>query len=311
MSAVCLLAGSANRPLAEAVARDLGVAPAGSTVERFPDGELSVRIDESVRGREVFVVQPTAPPVNDHLVELLAFADACRRAAAARIVAVVPYFGYARADRRRGRRVPVAARMAADLMEAAGVDHVVTLDVHTPQVEGFFRIPVDNLSAIPLLCDAVRGRVAPDAVVVSPDLGAVGRAAQVAARLGLTTAVVHKRRLDGARVEAVQLIGEVRGRECLIVDDMVSTGATVAECIRVLTDGGALPGFVVAATHGVFSEGAAGRLADAGAREVVVTDTVAPAEGGPPPGVRVVSVAPLLATALDRLARDGSLQDLH
>lgn len=311
MCGITLFAGSANRPLAESVAGLLGVALGACAVERFPDGEVSVRLEESVRGREVFVLQPTSPPVNDHLVELLAFADACRRAAAERLVAVIPYFGYARADRRKGRRVAVAARMVADLLQAVGVGHVVTLDVHTAQAEGFFSVPVDNLSAVPSLCDALRGRMPADAVVVSPDLGAVGRATEVAARLGLGTAVVHKRRVDGAEVETMGVIGDVRGRSCLVVDDMISTGGTIVACVRALEAAGALPGCAVAATHGVFSGDALRRLGEAGAREVVVTDSIRPPEGGAPPWLRVVSVAPLLADAIRRLSRDESLHDLH
>ncbi|HEX7243094.1 MAG TPA: ribose-phosphate pyrophosphokinase [Longimicrobiaceae bacterium] len=312
MDGFILFAGSANRPLAESVAGMLGVTLGTCSVERFPDGEVSVRLEESVRGREVFVLQPTSPPVNDNLVELLAFADACRRAAAERVTVVIPYFGYARADRRKGRRVAVAARMVADLLQAVGIGHVVTLDVHTAQTEALFSVPVDNLSAVPVLCDAVRDRLPPDTVVVSPDLGGVGRATEMAACLGLTTAVVHKRRVSGAEVEALGVIGDVRGRSCLVVDDMIATGSTVVECIRALRAAGSLPGCTVAATHGVFCGDVLRRLAEAGASEVLVTDSIhLPAGGTPPPWLRVASVAPLLASAIRRLARDESLHDLH
>jgi ribose-phosphate pyrophosphokinase len=308
VSAPLLFAGTGNRPLAERVAGVLETTLAPCAVERFPDGELSVSLGESVRAREVFVLQPTSPPVNDRLVELLAFADACRRGAAARLTAVVPYFGYARADKRKNRREPVMARVAADLLQAAGVHHLLALDVHTPQVEGFFAIPVDNLGAVGVLADALRGRLADDAVVVSPDLGAVARATQFALRLGLPTAVVHKRRLSGAEVETVQVIGDVRGRACLLVDDMISTGGTIEASVRALAGAGARPDFTVAATHAVFAAGAPERLAAAGVGEIVVTDSVAlPAV---PPGVRVTSVAPLLAGAIRHLSRGESLHDL-
>jgi len=165
-----IFAGTANPDLARAVARELGVRLGACAVERFPDGEVSVRLEESVRGREVFVVQPTSPPVNEHLVELLAFADACRRASAARTTAVVPYFGYARADKRHGRREPITASVVADLFEAVGIAHVLTVDVHAPQIEGFFRIPMDSLTAVPALCEALGGRLHGGAVVVSPEL---------------------------------------------------------------------------------------------------------------------------------------------
>ena len=309
MESFAVFAGTANEPLAHAVARELGVELGASTVERFPDGEVTVRLEESVRARDVFVVQPTSRPVNDNLVELLAFADACRRAAAARVTAVVPYFGYARADKRKGRRDPVTARMVADLMQTAGITHVVTLDVHTPQIEGFFRVPVDNLTAIPTLCDALRGRLSDGTVVVSPDLGAVARATAFGERLKLPTAVIHKRRKSGAEVEAVQVIGDVRGRPCLIVDDMISTGGTIVEAMRSLGEAGASGDFTVAASHGVFVEDARERLAAAGARAVVVSDSlpVRPADGSP---VHVVTIAPLLATALRHLVRGESLRDL-
>src|SRR5215213_1944286 len=180
-----IFAGTANTELAASVARELGVRLGACAVERFPDGETSVRLDEPVRGREVFVVQPTVPPVNDHLVELLAFADGCRRASAGRITVIVPYFGYARSDKRNSRRVPVMASMVADLMQSVGISHVVTVDVHTPQLEGFFRIPVDGLTAVPTLVESLRGRLPEGTVVVSPDAGRV-RMARPSTRTGST-----------------------------------------------------------------------------------------------------------------------------
>jgi ribose-phosphate pyrophosphokinase len=308
MESYAIFAGTGNPTLAQAIARELGAPLGAATVERFPDGEVSVRLEESVRAREVFVVQPTSRPVNDNLVELLAFADACRRAAASRITAVVPYFGYARADKRKGRRDPIGARMVADVLQASGVQHVVTLDVHTPQIEGFFSVPVDNLTAVPTLCGALKGRLPDDAVVVSPDLGAVGRATEYGGRLGLPTAIVHKRRKSGAEVEAVQVIGDVRGRACLLVDDMISTGGTIVEAMRALHAAGARDEVFVAATHGVFVEDARERLAAAGARAVIVTDSLPIAEAGGP--VQVVTIAPLLATALRHLIHGESLRDL-
>ena len=306
-----LIAGTANPPLAAAVAAALGVAPIGCAVERFPDGELAVRLDESVRGAEVFVVQPTAPPVNDHLVELLALADACRRAAAGRVTAVVPYFGYARGDKRGGRRVPVMARLAADLLQGAGVEHVMVVDPHAEQIEGFFRVPVDSLGVVGTLCEALRDALPHDAVVVSPDLGGARRAADFGARLGRTVAVCRKRRLDGDAVEVLQVIGDVRDRPCVVVDDMITTGGTIAECAAALRRAGAREGIVVAATHGVLAPGAERRLADAGVRELVLTDTIAlhAPEATVVPR-RTVSVAPLLAEAIRRHVADRSLRDL-
>lgn len=301
-----IFAGTANSELAEAVARELGVRLGACAVERFPDGETSVRLEEPVRGREVFVVQPTSPPVNDHLVELLAFADACRRASASRVTAVVPYFGYARSDRRGGKRVPVAASMAAGLMEAAGVTHAVTVDVHTPQIEGFFRVPVDSLTAVPALADALRERLPREAVVVSPDAGRVRMATEFAHRLKTSVVVLHKRRESGTETRVTHLVGDVRGRACLIIDDMISTGGTMAESIEALLDAGARPEITVAATHGLLLAGARENLDREGVREVFVTDTVRAAGAGWPK-LRVVSVAPLLAGAIRQFMTDGSL----
>jgi ribose-phosphate pyrophosphokinase len=306
MRSYLLFSGSANRPLAEAVARELGTPLSPCTTERYPDGELTVRLEESVRGREVFVLQPTSPPVNDHLVELLAFADACRHAAAERVVALVPYFGYARSDRRAGRREPIMASLVADLLQSAGIRHLVTVDAHTEQLEAFFRIPVDNLSAVPVLCDTLRDRVPEDAVVVAPDLGAVQRATAVAARLSRPMALLHKQRLSGSEVEIRRIVGEVRGRSCLIVDDMISTGSTIVKSIEALRSAGAHGEVLVAATHRVFSADALSRLHGAGVGEVWVTDTIATA---PNPGVHVVSVAPLLAEAVRRLT--GGAEQVH
>lgn len=295
-----LLAGSASARLGAAVAAELGTALAPSTTERFPDGELSVTLGESVRGREVVLVQSTSPPVNDHLVELLAFADACRRAAAARVIAIVPYFGYARADRRQGRRVAVMARLVADLMQTAGIDHVVGVDVHTAAAEGFFRVPVDTLSAVPALCEALRPLVPPDAVVVAPDLGAVRLANEYARLLGVGMAACHKHRRSGSEVEIGRITGEVAGRRCVLVDDMISTGATIAESIRALLAAGALPGFTIAATHGVLMEGARERLVSAGVERLLVSDSIDGVDGTEPP-TTIVSIASMLAAAVRRL----------
>jgi ribose-phosphate pyrophosphokinase len=300
-AASVVFAGSANGALAAGVAQELGVQLGACTIDRFPDGEVAIRIDASVRGRDVFVVQPTSPPVNDHLVELLAFADACRRADARRITALVPYFGYARSDKRQGTRAPVTARAVADMMQAVGIGRVVTVDAHTPQIEGFFHIPIDDLSAAPSLCAALGTLLTDDAVIVSPDLGGARRAADYGARLGRPAAVCVKRRTGAASVAVTQVIGEVRGRRCIIVDDMITTGATVAECARALRAQGALEGLIVVATHGVFSPGALARMRAAGVGEVIVTDSIA-ASPEPLPQVTRVGIAPLLAAVVRHLA---------
>lgn len=306
-----ILAGTAHPQLAAAVARELATPLGACRVERFPDGELSVRLEETVRGREVFIVQPTSPPVNDHLVELLAFADACRRDSATRVAAVVPYFGYARSDRRNRRREPITASMVAALLQCAGIERVLTIDLHTPQVEGFFHIPVDSLSAVPTLCDAVRDRVPlGDAVIVSPDAGRVPMATDYADRLGLPLVVLHKRRLNGAEIKITDRVGDVRGHTCLIVDDMIATGGTLVESAMALREAGARPELFVAATHALLLGSATDDLFRAGVRELYVTDSVAP-QRPLDPAVRVVSVAPLLASAIRRELGGESFQELY
>jgi ribose-phosphate pyrophosphokinase len=303
-----LFAGSANPALAQAVARELGVELAGSRVEHFPDGELSVRLLESVRRKEVYVIQPTAPPVNDMLMELLAFSDGCRRSAAARVTAVVPYFGYARADRRNRRRQPITASMVAGLMQSAGVGHVLTVDLHAPQIEGFFQIPVDTLNAVGPICDALAGSLPRDLTVVSPDAGRVKEAGEFAQRLGAPLAIIMKRRESGTRTEVTHLVGDVDGRACLIVDDMISTGGTLVSSIHALREAGARE-FHVAATHGLLLGDACERLEAAGVTRVMVTDTVQVPEREWP-ALRVVSLAPLLAEAIRRMVRHESVSEI-
>jgi ribose-phosphate pyrophosphokinase len=305
-----IFSGTSNPELASAIARELGAPLGDCAVERFPDGEISVRLNEPVRGREVFILQPTSPPVNEHLVELLAFADACRRSSAARITAVVPYFGYARSDKRHGRREPITARMVADLFEAVGVGHVITIDLHAPQIEGFFHIPVDNLTAVPTLIGALRDRMTAGAVVVAPDAGAVKLATEYAHRLKAPVIVLHKRRESGTETKVTHLIGDVRGRACLIVDDMISTGGTIAESVEALLKAGANPEITVVATHGLLRAGAREKLMSEGVREVIITDTL-PVKEPNWPELRIVSIAPLIAAALRRLLSDGSLSDLY
>ena len=309
--AATLLAGTASGHLARAVAPHIDLRFAACTAERFPDGEVSVRLDEAVRGTEVVILAATAPPVNDHLVELLAIADACRRADAARIVALMPYFGYARSDRRDGRRTPIMASLVAELIARAGVDHVVTVDVHTPAVEGFFRIPVDNLTALNLLASALHSRLPTDAVIVAPDIGAVRLANRFATKLDLPVAVCHKRRLGGAEVSINRVTGDVRDRRCIIVDDMISTGGTIVESVRALEHAGASPGAIVAATHAVLVPGALDKLAGAGVQQLLVTDSIEPrADSAARLSPEVVSIAPLIATAIRHLLQGGSLREL-
>ena len=223
-----IFSGTANRALADEVAHQLDVRLGGCDVARFPDGEVAVQLLEPVRRQNVFLVQATTPPVDEHLIELLALVDACRRAAAARIIAVVPYFGYARMDKRHGQREPITASMVATLLQAVGVDHLITVDLHAPQIEGFFHIPVDSLSAVPVLAATLRGQLPLRTVVVSPDAGRVGMACAYAQALGLEVAVLHKQRESSTQTRVTHLVGDVSDRPCLIVDDMITTGGTIA-----------------------------------------------------------------------------------
>lgn len=309
-NALSLFAGTANPTLANAIAHALGVELGLCTVERFPDGELAVHIDQSVRNREVFIVQPTSPPVNEHLVELLALADACRRAAAARITAVVPYFGYARSDKRHGHRESITASMVALLLQAVGVDHVVTVDLHAQQIEGFFHIPVDTLTAVPTLSDALRTELRAEAVLVAPDAGAVRIASDYAHRLACPIVVLHKRRASATETRVTHLIGEVRGRPCVIVDDMISTGGTIAEAIATLLAADARADITVVATHGVLVGKAREKLSHPAVRRFLVTDTL-PVVAQDWPELRVISIAPVIADALKRLFAGTSLRGLY
>lgn len=304
-----LFAGSGNPDLAAAVAREVGVPLAASVVERFPDGETSVRLDQPVRGHRVFILQPTGPPVNDNLVELLAFVDACRRAAATDIIAVVPYFGYARQDKRHGHREPVTASMVAFLLEAIGANHVVTVDLHASQIEGFFHIPVDALSAVSALCDALRPVLPKELIVVSPDEGRVKMAGQYAQRLNSSVAVLHKRRETATKTRVTHVVGDVRGKACLIIDDMISTGGTISEAVEALMGAGARPHIVVAATHGPLLESVGEKLSHESIRAVFVTDTITPVIRGWAK-LQVVTIAPLIAAAIKRIVSDESLGTL-
>ena len=308
-NAFTVVAGSANPGLAAAIARELGVEVGACTVDRFPDGEVLVQLNAPVRRKDIFIVQPTSPPVNDHLIELLAVADAGRRAAAANITAVVPYFGYARADKRRGRREPIMGRVVADLLQAVGVVHVVAVDLHTPQIEGFFSVPVDSLTAVPAMCHTLADRVSSDLVIVSTDAGRIQMAASYAQCFGLPVTVLHKQRASGSQTEVTRIVGDVAGRPCLIVDDIISTGGTLAETIRVLLSAGARPEMMIAATHGPLLASAREKLNHPAVREILVSDTVNVERDWPK--LRVISVAPLIARAIQQFLADGSLDALY
>ena len=294
-----LIAGSAHPALAQSLARELQQPLGACTLKRFPDGELEIEVEAEVRGRDVFLIQPTQQPVGEHLLELTLLSDACRRAGAARVTGVVPYLGYARQDRRETHKEPLGARVVAELLAAGGIDRMVCLDLHTPAIEGCFRQPLEHASAVAALASRLQ-QVPRPAVVVSPDLGAVKRAEAFAHLLGLNVAVVHKQRHSGSDVTAVGVVGEVNGLHAVVVDDMISTAGTVCAAVKAVTDAGAKPGVTVAATHGLFVGPALERLSSCGIERVVVTDSVPPPQQTPFP-LDVVPCAPVLAEVVRRL----------
>lgn len=292
----CLIGGSASLGLLAEVAKALDMAPSPCDSMRFPDGEVSVTLHGDVRARDLFILQSTGPPVDENLIELLALVDAGRRASARRVIAVVPYFGYARSDKRERSGEPIMASAVARMLEGAGVNQLITLDLHAAQIEGFFQIPTDSLSAVPLLCGAIR--LPGKSVVVSPDEGRVKTATAYARILGLPIAVLHKERHPRAEPQMVHVVGELRDRTCLIIDDLVSTGGTLACAIEAVLRAGARPGIQIAATHGVMLPGAMEKLNHPGVDQVVITDSLPLTTRWP--RLRVISIAALLADAIRR-----------
>lgn len=305
---VRVVAGSAHRALADAVATTLGAVLVECEVLRFPDGELQPVVGH-VRGGDVYVVQPTGPPVNEHLMELFLLLDACRRSGAERITAVVPYFGYARQDRRTRAGQPVGARVVTEALAATGAHRLLVVDPHTAALEAMCSIPVDMLTAVPIIADALAQEIPDAAVVVSPDLGAVKLAEHYAGHLRRPVAVVRKTRVSGTRVQADDVVGDVVGRPVVIVDDMISTGGTVEAAVQVLLERGAAPDITVAATHGLLVGPVQDRLGHLPIRRLLITDTLAAEQTQGLP-LQVRSVAPLLADAINRLHNSEPLDTL-
>ncbi len=303
-----VLNGPASTSLGADVCRLLNLPPMQHECRRFPDGEIQVELRASVRGRDVFILQSTSPPVEQHLMELLLLADSCRRGGAARLTAVIPYFGYARQDRRTDRRA-LGARVAANVIATAGFDRLMLIDAHTPAIEGFFDIPIDHLTAVPILARTAASSIDEHSIVVAPDLGAVKLARAYARLLLLPMAVVHKTRLNGEEVEAQGVIGDVRGRLPLLVDDMLSTGGTIEAAIRALRIAGSLHPMTVAVTHALLVGRARETLDRLPVSRVIAGDTVAIE----PPERRFefATVSPLIADAIWRNHRDESLADLR
>jgi ribose-phosphate pyrophosphokinase len=297
-----ILSGSVNRGLTLAVDQLLNVEIGKCRVERFPDTEVNVQLDESVRDSHVFIVQSSCPPVDERAMEAFAIADACRRDAASSITWVAPYFGYARSDKRRGRRTALMGRLVADFAEHAGINRVIAVDLHSPQVEGFFHVPIENLTAVPAISDALKPYLEAESVVVSPDSGGIKLAAAYASRLGCPAAVLHKERLNGIETVVNRVIGEVRGKSCVIIDDMISTGGTIRNAVEALLEAGVRKHFIVAATHPVFTSEARRNLSHPSIRQIIVTDSIPFSSDNWLRGrrIKVVSLAPILAEAIRR-----------
>ena len=303
-----LLSGTANRPLAEEIARHLGVELARCTTTRFADGEIFVRIDENIRGADVFIVQPTNPPA-ENVMELLLLIDAARRASAARITCVMPYYGYARQDRKDQPRVAIGAKLVANLIETAGADRVLGLDFHQHQLQGFFDVPVDHLYAAPVLVAHYRKKQLKDLVVVAPDVGSAKMARGYAKRLNGTLAIIDKRRPAANVAEVLNVVGEVEGRDCLLVDDMIDTAGTISEAARALKQLGAADVYACC-THALFSGPAVERLASAPIAEVAVTDSMLIPSERRFPTLVVLSVGELLAKAVRYTHSEQSVSSL-
>jgi ribose-phosphate pyrophosphokinase len=304
-----VFAGSASPRLAAAICTELGIKPARGEVLRFPEGTLFVRVLENVRGRRVYVVQSTVFPTNDNLVELLFWIDALRRASADSVTVVVPYFSYGKGDKKDEPRVSIRARVCADAIEAAGADRVVTLDLHAPQIQGFFRVPVDDLYAAPYLCAAVERLGLENVVVVSPDAGFAKRARRYARRLRAPLAIADKMRADAETVDEVEVIGEVTGRHAVIVDDFTISAGTLVETAEELLARGAAS-VTAAVTHGVFTDRGIERLAASPIERLIVTDSIETQPVELSPKIEVVSVAPLFAEAIARIHNRESISVL-
>lgn len=312
-ASMAVFTGNANPQLAHDIARHLMVPLGRSSVGRFSDGESTVELLENVRGRDIFIVQPTCPPANDHLMELLAMVDACRRASAERITAVLPYFGYARQDRRpRAMRVPITAKLVANMIASAGVDRLLTVDLHADQIQGFFDIPVDNVYASPVLLGDAWKQKHEDLVVVSPDVGGVVRARALAKRLDdADLAIIDKRRPRPNESEVMNIIGEVAGKTCVLIDDLVDTAGTLCHAAQALKEAGAKR-VVAYITHAVLSGPAIGRIAKSALDELVVTDTIPLRDDARNCAkIRQLSVAELLAETMRRIRDEESVSSLY
>ena len=306
-----LLSGNSNKPLAEAIAAELGLPLTNAKIQRFADLEVFVEILENVRGEDVFLIQSTSFPANDNLMELLVTIDALRRGSARRITAVLPYFGYARQDRKPGPRTPISAKLVANLITVAGADRVLTMDLHAGQIQGFFDIPTDNLFAAPVLIKDIKEKFrGNDVTVVSPDVGGVVRARGLAKRINAPLAIIDKRRERAGESEVMNIIGNVKGRRCILFDDIVDSGGTLCNAAEALIADGA-SSVLAYITHGVLSGGAVARISSSKIQELVITDSIQPTEAiRKAPNIRVTPIATLIGEAIARTAAEKSVSSL-
>lgn len=305
-----LFTGNSNRALAESIAAELGIPLSEIEVGHFSDGETSVHISETVRGRDVFIIQSTCAPVNENLMELLIMIDAAKRASAGRITAVIPYFGYARQDRKARSRDPITAKLVADIITSAGADRVLTMDLHAAQIQGFFDIPLDHLLGGPLLYKYFKDRVDDDFMVVSPDMGSVSRARNVATKLNCPMAIVDKRRPKANQVEVMNIIGDVSGKKCLMVDDMIDTAGTICQGAEALYNNGAKE-IYACCTHAVLSGPAIERIKNSHITKLVILDTIPLPEEKKLDKIEVLSVASLFAHAIRNIYSDQKMSDIY
>ncbi|MGI9364394.1 MAG: ribose-phosphate pyrophosphokinase [Rhizobiaceae bacterium] len=306
-----LFSGNANKSLAEEIARYLDITMGQCVVKRFADQEIFVEIQENVRGEDVFILQSTSYPANDHLMELLILIDAARRSSAKRITAVLPYFGYARQDRKPGPRTPISAKLVANLITEAGADRVLTLDLHAGQIQGFFDIPTDNLFAVPVMSRDLRANYNVDnLMVVSPDVGGVVRARALARRVNAPLAIVDKRRDKPGESEVMNVIGDVSGRDCILIDDIIDSGGTLCNAAEALLANGAVS-VTAYISHGVLSGGAVARITSSKLKELVITSTIEPTPAVQTAhNIRVISIADLIGEAINRTALEQSVSSL-
>lgn len=303
-----IFTGNSNPALAEAICRELEVDLGRAIVSKFNNGETRIKLDENVRGADVFVVQSTSEPVNDYIMEMLLMIDALRRASAARITAVMPYYGYAKQEKKTSGREPISAKLVANLLTTAGANRILAIDLHSPAIEGFFDIPVDHLRGTPLLARAFRNQIPGDIVVVSPDAGGVGRAQDFRTRAQGSLAIISKQHPDADKTEMLDIVGDVDGKTAVIVDDMISTGGTLIEAAKLLKERGAEK-IYVCATHGIFAGNALQLITESEIDQLIVTDTISLPENYPG-NVSVVSVAPLFAEAIMRTHKGMSISAL-